>query len=248
MLWFGGLLRGNLGNSIFLRESVVRAIWQHLGPTASLTIFAELLALFVAIPSGVIAAWKQDSRYDQAFMLLVLLGVSVPSFWTGLNLIAVLAVAFRLPPVAGYVPRSGGVGAWVASLTLPAVALAFTQAGLIARIARDSTIDVLHEDYIRTGRSKGLGEAALLARHAYRNALIPTLTVIGTSLANLLSGAVVVETVFVLPGIGNLIIQSISRRDYPVIEGVVRVGAVIFVLLNLRVDLLYTVVDPRIRY
>jgi peptide/nickel transport system permease protein len=247
-LWFGHLLRGDLGDSIFLRESVARAIWQHLGPTASLTAFAELLALAVAIPSGVVAAWKQDSRYDQVFMLLVLLGVSMPSFWTGLNLIAVFAVALRLLPVAGYASPSSGVGAWVASLTLPAVALAFTQAGLIARIARDSTIDVLHEDYIRTGRSKGLGEAAILARHAFRNALIPTLTVIGTSLANLLSGAVVVETVFVLPGVGNLIVQSISRRDYPVIEGVVLFVALVYVLLNLLVDLLYATIDPRIRY
>jgi peptide/nickel transport system permease protein len=247
-LWFGHLLRGDLGDSIFLRESVARAIWQHLGPTASLTAFAELLALAVAIPSGVVAAWKQDSRYDQVFMLLVLLGVSMPSFWTGLNLIAVFAVALRLLPVAGYASPSSGVGAWVASLTLPAVALAFTQAGLIARIARDSTIDVLHEDYIRTGRSKGLGEAAILARHAFRNALIPTLTVIGTSLANLLSGAVVVETVFVLPGVGNLIVQSISRRDYPVIEGVVLFVALVYVLVNLLVDLLYATIDPRIRY
>lgn len=248
VLWFSRLLRGDLGDSIFLRESVARAIWQHLGPTASLTAFAELLALAVAIPSGVIAAWKQDSRYDQVFMLVVLLGVSVPSFWTGLNLIAVFAVAFRLLPVAGYAPPSSGVGAWIASLTLPAVALAFTQAGLIARIARDSTIDVLHEDYIRTGRSKGLGEAAILARHAFRNALIPTLTVIGTSLANLLSGAVVVETVFVLPGVGNLIVQSISRRDYPMIEGVVLFVALVYVLVNLLVDLLYAAIDPRIRY
>lgn len=140
MLWFDRMLRGDLGDSIFLREPVGRAIWQHLGPTAGLTVLAEVLALAVAIPSGILAAWKQDSRYDQVFMLLVLLRVSVPSFWTGLNLIAVFAVAWRLLPVAGYAPPSGGMGPWLASLALPAVALAFTQAGLIARIARDSTI------------------------------------------------------------------------------------------------------------
>jgi peptide/nickel transport system permease protein len=248
VLWFGRLLRGDLGDSIFLREPVGRAIWQHLGPTAGLTVLAEALALAVAIPSGILAAWRRDSRYDQVFMLLVLLGVSVPSFWTGLNLIAVFAVAWRLLPVAGYAPPSGGLGPWLASLALPAVALAFTQAGLIARIARDSTIDVLSEDYIRTARSKGLGETLVLTRHAFRNALIPTLTVVGTSLANLLSGAVVTETVFVLPGIGNLIVQSISRRDYPVIEGVVLFVALVYVLLNLLVDLLYAAIDPRIRY
>ncbi len=248
VLWFERVLRGDLGNSIFLRRPVAQAIGEHLGPTAGLTALAEALALAVAIPSGVLAAWKQHSRFDQAFMLFVLLGVSIPSFWTGLNLIAAFAVSIRLFPVAGYVSPARGIGPWLGSLALPAVALAFTQAGLIARMARDSTIDVLAEDYVRTARSKGLDEAAVLARHAVRNALIPTLTVVGTSLANLLSGAVVVETVFVLPGIGNLVVQSISRRDYPVIEGVVLFVALVYVVLNLLVDLLYAALDPRIQY
>ncbi len=248
VLWFERVLHGDLGDSIFLREPVTRAIWQHLGPTAGLTALAEALALAVAIPSGVLAAWKQHSRFDQGFMLVVLLGVSIPSFWAGLNLIAVFAVALRLLPVAGYVSPAHGVGPWAASLLLPAVALAFTQAGLIARMARDSTIEVLGEDYIRTARGKGAGEPAVLTRHAFRNALIPTVTVVGTSLANLLSGAVVVETVFVLPGVGNLVVQSISRRDYPVIEGVVLFIALVYVLVNLLVDLLYAAIDPRIRY
>jgi len=248
ILWFDRVLHGDLGTSIFLRESVTRAIGEHLGPTASLTLLAEVLAIAAAIPSGVLAAWKQHSRFDQAFMLVVLLGVSIPAFWTGLNLIAAFAVAIRLFPVAGYVPPSHGVGPWLSSLLLPAVALAFTQAGLIARMARDATIEVLGEDYIRTARSKGLGEVLVLIRHAFRNALIPTLTVVGTSLATLLSGAVVVETVFVLPGIGNLVVQSISRRDYPVIEGVVLFVALVYVLVNLLVDLLYAAIDPRVRY
>lgn len=248
VLWFERVLHGDLGDSIFLRQSVTRAIWQHLGPTAGLTSLAEGLAIAVAIPSGVLAAWKQHSRFDQAFMLVVLLGVSIPSFWMGLNLIAVFAVAVRVLPVAGYVSPSHGMWPWFSSLILPAVALALTQAGLIARMARDSTIEVLGEDYVRTARGKGLGEARVLAHHAFRNALIPTVTVIGTSLANLLSGAVVVETVFVLPGIGNLVVQSISRRDYPVIEGVVLFVALVYVLVNLLVDLLYAAIDPRIRY
>lgn len=248
VLWFDRLLHGDMGTSIFLRQTVVQAIWQHLGPTASLTVLAEVIALATAIPSGVLAAWKRNSRFDQAFMLVVLLGVSIPSFWTGLNLIAVLAVTVRVFPVAGYVAPSHGVVPWLRSLILPAIALAFTQAGLIARMARDATIEVLDEDYIRTARSKGLGEALVLAKHAFRNALIPTLTVIGTSLATLLGGAVVVETVFVLPGIGNLVVQSISRRDYPVIEGVVLFVALVYVLVNLLVDLLYAAIDPRIRY
>ncbi|HKV44926.1 MAG TPA: ABC transporter permease [bacterium] len=246
--WFGRLLHGNLGESIFLRETVTRSIWEHLGPTVGLTVLAETLAIGVAIPSGVLAAWKRNSRFDQVFMAVVLLGVSIPSFWMGLNLIAVFAVAARWLPVAGYEPLLGGVGPWLRHLVLPAVALAFTQAGLIARMARDSTIDVLDEDYIRTARGKGVGEAPILVRHALRNALIPTVTVVGTSLANLLSGAVVVESVFVMPGIGNLVIQSISRRDYPVIEGVILLVAVVYVLVNLMVDLLYVVIDPRIRY
>lgn len=247
-LWFGRVLRGDLGDSIFLRQSVARAIWSHLGPTVSLTGLAELLALAVAIPSGVLAAWKRHTRFDQGFMMLVLLGVSIPSFWTGLNLIALFAVAVRLFPVAGYVPAAQGLGLWLGSLILPAVALGFTQAGLIARMARDATIDVLDEDYIRTARSKGVREPRVLTRHAFRNALIPTVTVVGTSLANLLGGAVVVEKVFVLPGIGNLVVQSISRRDYPVIEGVVLFVALVYVVVNLAVDLLYAALDPRIAY
>ncbi len=247
-LWLERLLRGDLGESIFLRQQVTRAIWEHLGPTVSLTALAEVLALLVAIPSGVLAAWKRESRFDQAFMMIAVLGVSIPSFWTGLNLIALFAVTIRLFPVAGYVSPFHGLGPWIGSLLLPAVALAFTQAGLIARIARDSTIDVLDEEYIRTARSKGLGELRVLARHAFRNAFIPTLTVIGTGLATLLGGAVVVETVFVLPGIGNLVVQSISRRDYPVIEGVVLFVATGYVVINLLVDLLYAAIDPRIRY
>jgi peptide/nickel transport system permease protein len=247
-LWFGRLIRGDLGESIFLRQSVGAAIWQHLGPTAGLTALAELLAVGVAIPSGVLAAWKRNSRFDQAFMSAVLLGVSVPSFWLGLNLILVFAVAIRWFPVAGYESPLRGIGPWLGHLVLPATALAFTQAGLIARMARDATIDVLDEDFIRTARSKGLAETWVMARHALRNSLIPTVTVIGTSLANLLSGAVVVESVFVMPGVGNLVIQSISRRDYPVIEGVVLFVAVVYVLVNLLVDVLYGVIDPRIRY
>jgi peptide/nickel transport system permease protein len=247
-LWVGRLLRGDLGDSIFLHQKVTRAIWDHLGPTLGLTALAEALALLVAIPSGLLAAWKRDSRFDQAFMMLALLGVSVPSFWTGLNLITIFAVSLRLFPVAGYASFSRGLGAWGGSLLLPAVALAFTQAGLIARMARDATIDVLGEDYIRTARSKGVGEVWVLIRHSFRNALIPTLTVIGTGLATLLGGAVVVETVFVLPGIGNLVVQSISRRDYPVIEGVVLFVALGYVVINLLVDLLYAAIDPRIRY
>jgi peptide/nickel transport system permease protein len=247
-LWFGQVLRGDLGRSVFLQQSVTRAIWSHLGPTVSLTALAETLALAVAIPSGILAAWKRHTRFDQGFMMLVLLGVSIPSFWTGLNLIALFAVALRLFPVAGYVPAAHGLGPWLASLILPAAALAFTQAGLVARMARDATIDVLDEDYIRTARSKGVRERRVLARHAFRNALIPTLTVVGTSLANLLGGAVVVETVFVLPGIGNLVVQSIGRRDYPVIEGVVLFVALVYVVVNLAVDLLYAALDPRITY
>jgi len=247
-LWFGRLIRGDLGDSIFLRQTVAQAIWQHLGPTAGLTALAEILAIGVAIPSGVLAAWKRNSRFDQAFMSAVLLGVSVPSFWLGLNLILVFAVAVRWFPVAGYESPLRGVGPWLGHLMLPAVALAFTQAGLIARMARDATIEVLDEDFIRTARSKGVAEAWVLVRHALRNSLIPTVTVIGTSLANLLSGAVVVESVFVMPGLGNLVVQSISRRDYPVIEGVVLFVAVVYVMVNLAVDLLYGVIDPRIRY
>lgn len=154
----------------------------------------------------------------------------------------------RIFPVAGYVPPSHGIGPWLHSLILPGVSLATTQVGLTARMARDATIDVLGEDYIRTARSKGVPDMALLVRHAFRNAMVPTLTVIGTSLATLLGGAVVIETVFVVPGVGNLVVNAINERDYPVVEGVVLFVAVLYVVINLAVDLLYAWIDPRIRY
>jgi peptide/nickel transport system permease protein len=248
LIWFGRTLRGDLGQSVFLNEPVTRAIGQHLGPTASLTAFAEVLSLAVALPAGVLAAWKRDTPYDQLFMGAALLGVAIPSFWLGLLLIGEFAVKWQVFPVAGYVSPLHSVGGWLRSLVLPGVSLAATQVGLTARMARDATIDVLGEDYIRTARSKGLPDMALLIRHAFRNALVPTLTVIGTSLATLLGGAVVIETVFVLPGLGELVVNAINQRDYPVVEGVVLFVALLYVLINLVVDLVYAWIDPRIRY
>lgn len=247
ILWFERVLHGDLGNSIFLRQPVARAIWDHLGPTAGLTALAEGLALAAAIPSGMLAAWKQHSRFDQAFMIVVLLGVSMPSFWTGLNLIAVFAVTMRLLPVAGYVSPTHGFGPWAASLLLPAVALAFTQAGLIARMARDATIEVLGEDYIRTARSKGLAGFAVVVRHALRNGLIPVVTILGLQMGALMSGAVVTESIFVVPGFGRLIVEAVFTRDYPLVQGVVLITASSYVLINLLVDVSYSFLNPRIR-
>ena len=246
--WFGELLRGNLGDSMFLQQPVAQAIWQRLGPTGSLTALALAIALLIGLPAGILGAWYRDTPLDQLIISGALLGVSIPNFWLGLILIGVFAVGLMWFPVAGYTSPSDSAGGWFLGLMLPAVALGSSQAGLIARMLRDGMLDVLDQDFIRTARSKGLIERAVVVGHALPNAMIPTLTVIGTSVGTLLGGAVVTERVFAIPGIGSLIVDSISRRDYPVVQGAVLFIAMVYVLVNLAIDLAYAVIDPRIRY
>jgi peptide/nickel transport system permease protein len=247
-LWYWRLLRGDLGDSIFLRRPVLQAIGERAEPTLLLTACATLVAVLAGVPSGIVAARRHGRLADQALMVLALLGASVPNFLLGLLMILVFAVWLGWFPVAGYVPLEGGLARTLRSLAMPAVALGLVQSALIARITRSAMLDVLREPYVVTGRAKGLAERAVVYKHAFRNAMVPTLTVVGISFAVLLGGAVVVEQVFNIPGVGRLVVAAVSRRDYPVVQGVVLVVGGVYVLVNLLVDLAYVLVDPRIRY
>ncbi|MCW2783076.1 MAG: peptide transporter [Marmoricola sp.] len=248
LTWVEHVCRGNLGTSLFYQQSVVHTVAVRVGPTASLAGLAFVFSLVIAIPSALLAVWKRGSLLDPIFMSGSLLGVSMPNFWLALMMISLFGVKLGWLPVSGYVPLDQGVGLWFSHLLMPAFVLAIQQAGLIARMLRDGMLDVLHQDYIRTARAKGAGERLVLLHHAFRNALIPTVTVIGTSLAGLLGGAVVTEVVFAIPGVGNLIVQSIASRDFPVLTGAVMFVALVYVLVNLLIDLLYSVLDPRVQY
>ncbi|HEV8586887.1 MAG TPA: ABC transporter permease [Methylomirabilota bacterium] len=246
--WYGRLAQGDLGQSIFLRRPVLEAIVDRAEPTILLTTYALLIAVVLGVPAGVIAARHHDGTADQALMAGALVGISVPNFLLGLLLILVFSVRLGWFPVAGYSPLEYGWFGTLRSLTLPAFALGVVQSALIARIARSAMLDVLREQFIVAGRAKGLGERAVVYKHALKNAMIPTITVIGISLAILISGSVIVEQVFNIPGLGRLIISAVLRRDYPVIQGVVLCIAGIYMLVNLAVDLSYVIFDPRVRY
>jgi len=246
--WYGRLVQGDLGQSIFLRRPVLEAIVDRVEPTLLLTLYAMIVAIVVGVPSGVISARHHDTATDQALMAFALVGISIPNFLLGLLLILAFSVWLGWFPVAGYSPLEYGWLLTLRSLTLPAFALGLVQSALIARIARSAMLDVLREQFIVAGRAKGLAERAVVYKHALKNAMIPTITVIGISFAILISGAVVVETVFNIPGLGRLIISAVLRRDYPVIQGVVLCIAGVYMLVNLAVDLSYILFDPRVRY
>jgi peptide/nickel transport system permease protein len=246
--WYGRLLRGDLGDSIFLRRPVLEAIVERLEPTVLLTAWATLIAVLIGVPAGVLSARHHNSAVDQSFMALALLGLSIPNFLLGLLMILVFGVGLQWLPVAGYVPLDSGLWPNLRSLIMPSISLGLVQSALIARITRSSMLDVLREQYILAGRAKGLDERVLVYKHALKNAIIPTLTVVGITFAILIGGAVVIETVFNIPGLGRLIISAVLRRDYPVIQGVVLLIAVAYTLVNLMVDLAYLALDPRIRY
>ncbi len=246
--YYGRLFRGDLGHSIMLNRSVTTAIIERAPVTLSLTAMALGISLTVAILLGVVAAVKRNTWVDQSAMTVALLGLSVPDFWVGLVMIYTFAVMLGWFPTGGYVELGRGVGPWLRSLAMPAAALGITQLGLLARITRATMLEVLGQDYVRTARAKGLPERLVVDKHALANALIPVVTVIGLIIGILLGGAVVVEQVFSLPGVGRLIIGAILRRDYPIIQGGLLLTAVIFVFVNLAVDILYATLDPRVRY
>jgi peptide/nickel transport system permease protein len=246
--WFGRLLQGDLGDSLFTGYKVTTLIRQRLEPTLSLAVLAEIIAIALALPMGILAAWKANSWVDRGVMVFAVLGFSIPVFWLGFNLIWLFSVTLDLLPPAGYTPLSQGVWPWLRSLILPAVTLGLIFSALIARMTRASMLEILREDYIRTARAKGLAEKVVLLRHALRNAAVPIVTIIGLGFAALVTGVVVTETVFALPGLGRLIVDSMLRRDYPVIQGAILLAASAYVVINLIVDLTYAYFDPRIRY
>ncbi len=241
--WLSGIVQGDLGRSIAMNNEVLSIIQQRLPTTLFLAFAAVSIALVVSIPLGIIAAIRKDSWIDNALRVAAILAASMPVFWLGILMIMLFAVRLHWFPAAGGVSEYG-----VRALILPALALSASFAALITRMVRSMMLEVLGEDYIRTARAKGLGPVGLYAGHALRNALIPVITVVGLQFGTILGGAVLTETIFNIPGLGRLLIEAASRRDYPLIQGVVLVTAFGFVFVNLLVDVLYVIVNPRIRY
>lgn len=246
-LWAGRLLSGDLGTSIFTQVPVTELLAQRLQPTLSIAVLTMTLTLVVAIPLGVLAAYRAGSWVDRLVMVFAVLAFSVPVFLVGYLLIWVFAMQLHWVPVQGFVSLSEGVGPWLRSLALPSVNLALVYIALVTRMTRATVLEVLHEDYIRTARAKGLGVLAVLG-HALRNAAIPIATTVGVGIALLIGGVVVTETVFAIPGVGRLVIESVQRHDYPVIQSVLLLSAGVYVLVNLLIDLSYRLFDPRIQY
>jgi peptide/nickel transport system permease protein len=246
--WFGNALRLDFGDSLFLGIPVTEALRERAQPTLLLTTYALLIEILIGVPCGVIAAIRRNSILDRALMVLSIAGAAIPTFFLGIVLILIFAVRLNWLPSGGYVPFEEDPKEHFKSMILPAFTLGFSAAGLLARLVRSSMLDVMRDDYIRTAMAKGLKFRKVVTGHALRNALIPAVTVIGYSLGALLGGAVVTETVFNIPGMGRLVVQSISRRDYPLIQGAIMLIAGIYVLVNLLVDVLYVYIDPRIRY
>jgi peptide/nickel transport system permease protein len=247
-IWLGQVIRGDLGTSIFSGLPVTTLIRQRIEPTVALTLLTMLIAVLAAVPLGILAAWRQGAWLDRLVMVFAVSGFSMPVFWLGFLLVYVFAVTLRLLPVQGYTPLAVGVVPFLKHLALPALTLSLVFMALIARMTRASMLGVLKEDYIRTAFAKGLAPGQVLARHALKAASLPIVTIVGIGFALLIGGVVVTESVFAVPGIGRLSVEAILRRDYPVIQGVILLVAGAYVLVNLVVDLLYVVLDPRIRY
>ena len=246
--WTWATLQGDLGVSMFSNVPVTQLVEQRMGPTFSLAFTTMLVAVVIAITLGVLAAWKSGSLLDRAVMGLAVTGFSVPVFVVGYIMVYFIALQWRWLPVQGYTPMSEGLWPWLRHLILPSFALGLAYVALIARITRASMLEVLAEDYIRTASAKGVATMPMLLRHALKNAAVPIITVIGIGVALLISGVVITESVFNIPGIGRLVVDAISRRDYPIIQGVMIIFAAIYVLINLAIDISYSFLDPRIRY
>ncbi len=248
VLWVGQVLRGNLGESFFLGRPVTQALMERLPATLQLALLSLLFSLLIGIPAGILAAIRQNTRWDQLVMVSAMGGISIPSFWLGLTLILVFSVGLGWLPSGGYTPLWEEFWQGLRVLILPSISLGFMQAALIARMTRSSMLEVLRLDYVRTAKAKGLGWRRITLRHALKNAMIPVITTIGTAFGVLLGGAVIVEIVFTYPGLGRLVVLAVQRRDYPLVQGALLLTSVIYVLVNLAVDLLYSLFDPRITY
>jgi peptide/nickel transport system permease protein len=248
MLWAGNAARGDLGVSIFSNRPVSELFLQRLEPSIALAILTTIIAVALAVPIGVLAAWKAGSWIDRGVMSFAVLGFSFPVFVIGYVLIYIFAMKLKLLPIQGYRPMADGLWPFLRHLILPSFALGLSFMALIARITRASVLEVLGQDHIRTARAKGLPARRLLFDHALPNAAVPIVTVIGVGVALLLGGVVVTESVFAIPGLGRLVVDAILQRDYPVIQGVLLLFSATYVIVNLIIDLLYVVFDPRIRY
>ena len=246
--WLWGVLRGDLGISIFTNLPVAQLIGQRLEPTLALTTTALVVTVIFAIPLGVIAAWKVGTWIDRGVMIFAVIGFSLPAFVLAYLLILAFSIELDWLPVQGYVSIREGFAPFIEHLILPSIALGLIYGALIARITRASMLEVLSQDYIRTAQAKGLANETVLVRHALKNAAVPIVTVIGIGIALLISGVIVTETVFAIPGIGRLTVDAILRRDYPIIQGVILLFSAAYVLVNLAVDISYTLLDPRVRY
>jgi peptide/nickel transport system permease protein len=247
-IWSGKVLRGDFGESFFFKKTVAALIGERIEPTLSLAFFTMLIAVCLAVPLGVMAAHWHGSWLDRIVMGFSVLGFSVPVFVIGYLLIYVFSIWLNWLPVQGYQRIAEGVGGWAWRLILPSVTLSVIYVALIARMTRTSVLEVLSEDYIRTARAKGQSERKVLFRHALRNAAVPIVTVIGLGVALLIGGVVVTESVFTIPGLGRLTVDAVLARDYPTIQAVILLFSFVYVMINLAVDMIYTVLDPRIRY
>ncbi len=246
--WIGNMAKGDFGESFFYKKKVAALIMERMEPTLALSLLTIVLTVIIAVPLGTLAAYKQGGWIDRIVMGFSVLGFSIPVFVVGYLLIYVFAVRLDWFPVQGYQYISQGVGGWLLRLILPALTLSIVFVALIARMTRTSVLEVLHEDYIRTARAKGQSELKVLVRHALANAAVPILTVIGLTFATLIGGVVVTESVFTLPGLGLLTVDAVLARDYPTIQAVILLFSLAYVLVNLAVDVAYTLFDPRIRY
>jgi peptide/nickel transport system permease protein len=248
VIWIGNVLRGDFGESFFFKKPVAALIQDRLEPTLALSVSTIVLAVFTAVPLGVLAAWRRGTWIDRVVMGLSVLGFSVPVFVIGYVLIYLFAIELAWLPVQGYQRLADGFGGFILRLILPSLTLALVYIALIARITRTSVLEVIDADYVRTARVKGLGEASVLLRHVLRNAAVPIVTVIGFGVALLIGGVVVTESVYAIPGLGRLTVDAVLARDYPTVQAVILLFSAAYVLINLVVDLTYTFLDPRIRY
>lgn len=248
VLWLKEVASGNLGHSIFLQRPVTQALLERAEPTFFLALFSLAIATAIGVPAGIASAVWRGRPIDQAVSGLAMLAANIPSFWLGLLFIQLFAVKLGWFPVAGYGSPEAGLAERLQHLLLPSAVLGVVNSALITRFTRASMLDILSADFLRTARAKGLSERRVLLEHAFRNILVPVITVLGLTLALLIGGAIVTETVFGLPGIGNLVVSAVLRRDYPVIQGALLAVAAIYILINLLIDLIYTLVDPRVRY
>jgi peptide/nickel transport system permease protein len=248
VIWLGNVLRGDFGESFFFKKQVSELILDRVEPTLALSVCTIVLTVATAVPLGVLAAWKRGTWIDRGVMGLSVLGFSVPVFVIGYALIYLFAISLAWLPVQGYQRLREGVGGFLEHLILPSLTLAVIYVALIARITRASVLEVINADHVRTARAKGLAEMPVLLRHVLRNAAVPIVTVIGLGVALLIGGVVVTESVYSIPGLGRLTVDAVLARDYPTVQAVILLFSMVYVLLNLLVDLTYTVLDPRIRY